>query len=147
MGKNIFRVYYINKDLSRPFRSHRGAGWGGFKQVHLDDVDGHLLYWEAPSVLILGWPPRCWARLAGVLNGKNIYSGSTMLIKNYPALSAAIGGWDRVDGRRCSWMRLVCTFLFGKHQFLGGEVDSIGSFLLISYSFWMFLDALERCKS
>ena len=70
----------------------------------MDEVSCHLPYWEASSVLMLGSHPRCWARLAGVLDGKNIYSGSTMLIKIYPTLSAAIGGRDRVDGRRCSWM-------------------------------------------
>jgi len=115
-GQNIFRVYYINKDLSCPFCSHRGAGWGGLEQVHLDDIDFHLPYWEAPSVLMLGWLPRCWARLARVLDEKNIYSGSTMLIKIYPALSTAMGGWDRVDGRKCGWMRLLPTFLIGKHH-------------------------------
>ena len=84
--------------------------------MHLDDVDCGLSYWEAPSVLMLGWSPRCWARLAGVLDGKYIYSGSTMLIKKNSALSAAIGGRDGVDGRRCSWMTLLLTFLIGKHH-------------------------------
>jgi hypothetical protein len=33
-----------------------------------------------------------------------MYSGSTILLKIYPALSAAMGGQDRVDGSRCIWM-------------------------------------------
>jgi hypothetical protein len=37
-GKNIFKVYYDNNKLSRPFRSHWGAGWDGWQQGILDDV-------------------------------------------------------------------------------------------------------------
>jgi hypothetical protein len=58
-------VYYIIKNLSRPFRRHGGAGQGGCEQVHLDVACCHFPFWET--------------------------------------------------------------------GFLGGEVDSLGSFLLISY--------------
>ena len=64
---------------------------------------------------MLGLPPHCWAHLVGVLDRKNIYLGSTVLIKIYPALSPTIRGQDGVDVSRCSWMRLG-TFLIGKHQ-------------------------------
>jgi hypothetical protein len=37
-GKNIFRVYSNNKNLSFPFCSHLGVGWGGCEWVHLDDL-------------------------------------------------------------------------------------------------------------
>ena len=46
-----------------------------------------------------------------------------MLIKIYPALSAAIGGRDRVDGRWCGWMTRPATFLIGKHHPLVGAVS------------------------
>ena len=62
----------------------------------------------------------------GGLDRKNIYLGSTVLIKIYPALSPTIRGQDGVDASRCIWMRLIATFLIGKHQqvwFLRGEVD------------------------
>src|SRR4029077_3204279 len=37
-GKSVFRVYYTNKNLSRPVRSLWGAEWGGCEQLHLDVV-------------------------------------------------------------------------------------------------------------
>ena len=36
--------------------------------------------------LMLGLLPCCWAHLVGVLDGEKKYSGSTILIKIYPAL-------------------------------------------------------------
>ena len=75
---------------------------------------------------MLGLPPHCWAHLVGVLDKEKKYLGSTVLIKNYPALSPTIRGGDGVDASRCIWMRLIATFLIGKHQqvwFLRGEVD------------------------
>src|SRR6266446_550487 len=79
----------------------------------------------SPDVM-MGWAPCCWGHLAGVLDGEKIYLGSTVLIKIYPALSPTIRGWDGVDVSRSIWMRLIATFLIGKHQqiwFLGGEED------------------------
>ena len=35
---------------------------------------------------------------AVVLGGEKMYSGSSMIIKNYPALSLVIGGRDGMDG-------------------------------------------------
>jgi len=95
-------------------------------QDHLDEVHCHLPYWEASSILMLGLLPHCWVHLAGVLDREKKYSGSTVLIKIYPALSPPIRGGDGVDASRCIWMRLIATFLIGKHQqvwFLRGEVD------------------------
>ena len=43
--------------------------------------------------------PLYWAQLAAVLGGVKLYYGSSILIKNYPTLSAAIGGWDGVDAK------------------------------------------------
>ena len=40
----------------------------------------------------------CWVQLAGVSGGEKPYSGSTIIIKIYPALSLAIGGRDGMDG-------------------------------------------------
>ena len=41
--------------------------------------------------------PRCWAHLAGVSGRENLYSGSIIITKIYPALSTVIGGQDGVD--------------------------------------------------
>ena len=60
-------------------------------------------YMQTSPDLMLGLPPPCWARLAGVLDGEKIYSGSTGLIKIYAALSATIEG-DGVDVSSCIWM-------------------------------------------
>jgi hypothetical protein len=62
-GKNIFRVYSNNKNLSFPFCSHLEAGWGGCEWVHLDDLvlfgktllgtkpkEGLLMYFTLPLV-------------------------------------------------------------------------------------------------
>jgi len=40
------------------------------------------------------------AHLAGISGGENIYLGSRIIIINYPALSAAIGGRDGMDAGR-----------------------------------------------
>ena len=37
-GKNIFRVWYNNKNISRPFPCHWGAGRDGLQRGTLDDV-------------------------------------------------------------------------------------------------------------
>jgi len=37
-GKNIIRVYYTNKKLSRLFHDHWGAAWDGWQWAVLDDV-------------------------------------------------------------------------------------------------------------
>jgi hypothetical protein len=39
----------------------------------------------------------CWVQLVGVSGGEKIYSGSSIIIIIYPALSLAIGG-------RMGWM-------------------------------------------
>ena len=50
--------------------------------------------------------PRCWAHLAGISGGEKLYMDSDILIKIYPALSAAIWGRDGMDGSRVHWMTL-----------------------------------------
>ena len=49
----------------------------------------------------------CWVHLAGVSGGEKTYSGSSIIIIIYPALSLAIGGQDRIDGGggRDGWRR------------------------------------------
>ena len=61
-------------------------------------------YMQTSPDLILGLPPRCGARLAGVLDGEKIYSGSTGLIKIYATLSATIEGAGWGDVSSCIWM-------------------------------------------
>ena len=98
-GKYIFRVYYANKNLSHPFRSHRGAGQGGWQEVRLDDTAfppsllGNITRFGARVPSLLGTVSGCfgWVKL---------YYGSSILIKNYPTPSAAIGGWDGVDANQ-----------------------------------------------
>ena len=102
--------------------------------MHLDVVDFYFPYWEASSVLMLGSPPCCWARLAGVLDREKIYSGSTIIIKFYPALSSAIRGRDGVDASRCIWMRLIATFLIEKHH----QIQCSGALLTIEHIWWAF---------
>ena len=53
---------------------------------------------------MLGVLIHCWVHLAGVLGGEKTYSGSSILIKIYPALSLAIGGRDGMDGGGGHWM-------------------------------------------
>jgi hypothetical protein len=53
---------------------------------------------------MLGALIHCWVHLAGVLGGEKTYSGSSIIIKIYPALSLAIGGRDGMDGGGGHWM-------------------------------------------
>ena len=56
------------------------------------------------SIMALGALPRCWTHLAGVSSGVNFHLKSIIIIKIYPALSAAIGGRDGMDCSRHVWM-------------------------------------------
>jgi hypothetical protein len=47
---------------------------------------------------MLGALIHCWVHLAGVSGGVKLYSGFSIIIKIYPALSLAIGGRDGMDG-------------------------------------------------
>jgi hypothetical protein len=53
---------------------------------------------------MLGALIHCWVHLAGGSGGEKTYSGSSILIKIYPALSLAIGGRDSMDGGGGHWM-------------------------------------------
>jgi hypothetical protein len=53
--------------------------------------------WEGGALLTV---------VAGVSGGENLYLGSSKILINYPALSAAIGGRDGMDGSRSNWMTL-----------------------------------------
>jgi hypothetical protein len=53
---------------------------------------------------MLGALIHCWVQLAGVSGGEKMYSGSSIIIKIYPALSLAIGGRDGMDGGGGHWM-------------------------------------------
>jgi hypothetical protein len=55
---------------------------------------------------MLGLPPHCWTHLAGVSGEEILYLGSSILIKIYPTLSAAIWGRDWMDGGKPNWMTL-----------------------------------------
>jgi nitrate reductase NapE component len=58
--------------------------------------------------------PHCWAHLVGVSGRKKIYSWSIIIIKIYPALSAAVGGQDGMDCSRRLWM--TCSIYGTCHQ-------------------------------
>jgi len=45
-----------------------------------------------------------WVQLAGVSGREKTYSGSSIIIKIYPALSLAIGGRDGMDCSGGHWM-------------------------------------------
>jgi len=87
-----------------------------------------LPYWDVPSDLMLGCPPRCWAHLAGVSGEVKMYSGSSIIVKIYPALSATIRGRDGVDASRCIWMytnsakRLSALILTVALEWLGASL-------------------------
>ena len=70
------------------------SGWGQGMQTHVNitrmDAGG--------AYSLLG------AFGGGVLGGGKTHSGSCMIIKIYPALSLAIGGWDGMDGSGGHWM-------------------------------------------
>jgi hypothetical protein len=72
---------------------------------------------------MLGLPPSGWAYFVGVSGGENVYLGSSILIINYPALSAAIWGWDGVDRSRAYWMTLPFWEEFQMRQILMALVD------------------------
>jgi hypothetical protein len=72
--------------------------------------------------------PRCWAHLAGVLGGVKLHLRSTIIIKIYPALSAAIGGRYGMDCSRRVWM--TCPIYRTRHQSrrLGIALGMLGCF-------------------
>ena len=75
--------------------------------------------------LMLGAPPCCWARLAGVSGGEKTYLGSSILINIDPALSAAIGGRDGVDAGGGHWM--TCSNYRTRHPlWLSGRFLAVG---------------------
>ena len=54
-----------------------------------------------------GWEGRALLTVvAGVSGGEKLYLGSSIMLINYPALSAAIEGRDGMDGSRSYWMTL-----------------------------------------
>ena len=65
---------------------------------------GMCKYMQTPPELMLGAPIHVWVHLVEVLGGEKTYSGSTLIIKIYPALSLAIGGRDGMDGGGAHWM-------------------------------------------
>jgi len=63
---------------------------------------------------MLGALIHCWVHLAGVSDGEKTYSGSSIIIQIYPALSLAIGGRDGMDGGRGHWM--TSSIIRTRHQ-------------------------------
>ena len=49
-GKNIIRVWGVNKDISRPFPLGAGAGRDGLKEEHLDDAARSFRFGNMPSI-------------------------------------------------------------------------------------------------
>jgi hypothetical protein len=72
---------------------------------------------------MLGLPPRCCEHLAGISGGEIFYLGSSIMIKIYPTLSAAIGGRDGMDGSRAYWMMFPFWETFQIWQILMDLVD------------------------
>jgi hypothetical protein len=67
----------------------------------------------------------CWVQLAGVLGGEKTYSGSSIIIKIYPALSLAIGGRDGMDGSGGHWM--TCSnYRRDRQSWLYGRFLAVG---------------------
>jgi len=58
LEKNIIRVKYNNKKLSRLFRSHWGAGWDGWQKGTLDDAS----FLGRAIRIDVGFPPRYWVQ-------------------------------------------------------------------------------------
>jgi hypothetical protein len=54
--------------------------------------------------LMLMLPPFCWVHLACDSGWKYIYLKSSILIINYSAISAGIGGRNWMDGSSANWM-------------------------------------------
>jgi hypothetical protein len=76
---------------------------------------------------MLGALIHCWVHLAGVSGGEKTYSGSSIIIKIYPALSLAIGGRDGMDGGGGHWM--THSNYRTRHQsWLSGASSLLGSF-------------------
>jgi len=53
---------------------------------------------------MMGLPACYWADLAEIFAAENIYLVFNILIIIYPALSAAISGWEGMDGVLAYWM-------------------------------------------
>jgi hypothetical protein len=92
---------------------------------------------------MLGVLIHCWVLLVGVSGGGKMYSGSSIIIKIYPALSLAIGGRDGMDGGGGHWM--TCSINSTPHpswlsgllgalrgRFGWGKV-SLGAIILINF--------------
>jgi len=63
-----------------------------------------LFFYYAASA---GWEGgRLLTIAAGVSGGEKSYLDSSIILNNYPALSATIGGRDGMDGSRSFWMTL-----------------------------------------
>jgi len=76
------------------------AGHAGGNSVRA----GICKYMQTSPELMLGALIHHWVQLVGVSGGENLYSGSSIIIINYPALSLAIGGQDGVDSSGALWM-------------------------------------------
>jgi len=83
----------------------------------------------------LGALPCYWVHLAYVLGGEKMYLVSTIIMKNYPAVSLVIGGRDGMDGRRRIWM--TYSIYRTRHQSLRLGivlvVGDVGGFFFIEY--------------
>jgi hypothetical protein len=75
---------------------------------------GSCKHMQTPPDWMLGVPSCCWVHLAEILGREKTYLGSSILINIYPALSAAIGGRDRMDCSRALWM--TCSNYRTHHQ-------------------------------
>jgi len=90
-------------------------------------------YMQTSPDLMLGLPPHCWARLARVLDGEKIYSGSTGLIKIYAGLSATIEG---VGWGGCEQLHLEVVSFFGNiNQLVARRKGELNRFVFAQFLF------------
>ena len=73
--------------------------------------------------------PHCWVHSAGVSGGVKIYSGTTIIMEIYSALSLAIGRQDGMDGGGGQWM--MCSnyrniIHYGASSLLGASGRGFG---------------------
>ena len=85
--------------------------------------------------------PRCWAHLVGVLGGIKLHLKSIIIIKIYPALFAAIGGWDGMDCSRYLWMTYSINRTCHQSQVLGDHLHCWGHWVVIFINIHIYISS------
>ena len=92
------------------------------------------MLFRSSSIMALRALPRCWVHLAGVSGGKKKYLVSSILIKIYPTLFTAIGGWDGMDASGAQWM--TCAINSTRHpSVLAFVVRGVGNMILYEITY------------